>query len=115
MFDFSDTLKKYEQPITIIEPGEGHWDEDSGQWVPGEDEEVEATAAVLPLSDEERLQGEGGTYTSDDRKMYYHGELSHGQKVVINDNEYTVDKEKDYSFHASGLRIYILVRKGESG
>ncbi len=115
MFDFGGMLKKYEQPATTTVKTEGYFDDETGKWVPGELEIIETSAAILPLTDEEMMQGEGGSYTRDDRKMYYHGELPHGQEVKVGDKVYTVDAIKDYSYHALGLRVYILVRKGVAG
>ena len=112
--NFRTFLRRYEQPITITEYEDGAYDDDTGVWVPGEETEVEASAAVVPLSNDELLHEEGGRYTADDRKMYYHGEITQGQEVTTGGHTYLVDRAKDFSHHASGLWFYMMVRKGES-
>ena len=115
VFNFRRFLRRYEQPITILDKEEGSWCEETGQWDPGEETEIETQAAVVPLTDDELQSEEGGRYTADDRKMYYHGHLEKGAEVKISDDDYLVDRSKDYSQHASGLFFYMLVRKGEAG
>ena len=112
MFNFSDMLSSYSQSIKIITEADGHWDTNTGQWVEGTLTEVETEAAILPLPDNLLYDQLG--YTTRDRKMYYHGHIAEGEKVEIDDAEFTVTSPRDYSYHANGLRIYIL-RRSDAG
>lgn len=112
MFDFSQMLAQYAQPITLVEESPGSWDLPSGQWIPGATTETTITAPVLPLSREE-LQYDQLGYTTADRKIYLHQRIDKGQKILIDGIEFKVMATSDYSFHASGLRIYI-VRRADS-
>ena len=112
VFNFKNMLKEYEQDIIIIEHTDGYWCPDTGDYIEEGEEEAEVSAAVLPLTNDELTQDEGGTYTAEDKKIYYHGDLETGQTVKIDNLQYKVDAAKDYSHHASGLKIYIVVRKG---
>ena len=227
IFNFKTFLKRYEQPLKIIDTP-GQYDENTGQWVPGEETEIEINCPVVPLTDNELIPAEGGNYTAEDRKIYVHdsaafkeaaaiinnngksaafsvagvslgasgngvqvvfantgsaglsasydaktkvitinygsdedpdvvataeqivtvikrldgfaaavikdgdfaaadsmeitgvllggydGKLKRGQKVITGGKRYVVDREKDYSKHASGLRVYVIVQKGEA-
>ncbi len=114
VFNFKHFLRRYEQDIIIVSYNAGAYNEDTGQWVPGSETEVAARAAVVPLTDDELTSEGGGRYTSDDRKMYYHGQISQGQEVKVGAKTYLVDRSKDYGEHAGGLMFYMLVRKGGS-
>lgn len=114
MFDFSDMLAEYETDVTIASNPSGAWG-DAGKFVSGIPATMIVRGAVLPLSDDELQQGPGGSFTVNDRKLYIHQQLIQGQEVETGGHRYIVRAEKDYSAHASGLRIYILVREGEAG
>ncbi len=111
MFDKSEMLEPYSQPITIINKTGGEFNQSTGQWEKGEPSEVEIEAPVLPLSPDD-LRFDELTYTTSDRKIYLHQHLDIGQKVVIDGVNYTVMSRRDYSHHANGLRIYIVGRGG---
>jgi hypothetical protein len=120
MFDFTKLIAKYGKTIVIVEETEGHYDYDNGgTWVDGQHQEVEVTAALLPIGRNElnslnAQYGEGGRYTIEDRKLYIHQGLKIGQKLIDKstgeDKTYTCDKEADYSDHAKGLRTYLVRR-----
>ena len=117
-FNFKSFLRKYNQEIVIIEQTAGHWNTSTGQWVPGTETATATLATVVPLTNDELLHEEAGRYTADDRKMYYHGDIQLGLDVIVGSvsagTTYLVDRLKDYSHHATGLKMYMLVRKGES-
>ena len=114
VFNFKHFLRRYEQDIAIVSYNAGEYDEDTGQWVPGNETETATRAAVVPLTDDELMSEGGGRYTSDDRKMYYHGQINQGQEIKTGGKTYLVDRSKDYSEHASNLRFFMLKRKGDS-
>lgn len=119
MFDFRDLVANYSTPITIIEESEGYYDyENGGKWVPGEPQEIEATAAVVQMSVKElntmAQYGEGGVYTRDDRKIYIHRKLKIGQKIIHKGLKYKISQEADYSdLTEGGLRVYYARKVGE--
>ena len=113
MFNFSDMLAQYQQSIKIITEADGYWDTNTGQWVEGTLTEVETNAPILPVSPDD-LKFDDLTYNTSDRKMYYHSDIDIGAKVEINNVEFSVMQKRDYSHHASGLRIYIL-RRSDAG
>ncbi|HBQ85282.1 MAG TPA: hypothetical protein DD811_02200 [Syntrophomonas sp.] len=115
MFDFHNLIERYSSAITIISQSEGYHDyENGGIWVPGTEDRIETSGAVLPLSSRElneQLQyGEGGAYTRSDRKLYTHEDLETGELLEHSGNRYTVAEKMDYADIASGLRIYYIRR-----
>ncbi|MDD5484056.1 MAG: hypothetical protein PHP98_10500 [Kiritimatiellae bacterium] len=112
--DFKQFLRRYETVVAIISNPDGTWSED-GKFAPGEEKTEIVRGAILPLSGDELQQAEGGAYTANDRKLYIHRRLVQGQEVEARGVRYLVRAEKDYSAYASGLRVYILARKGEAG
>ncbi len=108
MFDFQTMLEQYQQDIVIITETDGSWGSD-GQWSEGTLTETETQAPVLPVSPDD-MKFDDLTYSANDRKIYYHGHLAIGQKVKIDDIEVSVMQRRDYSYHANGLRIYIVSR-----
>lgn len=108
--DFRSLLSRYKQPITVIEKGDGYYCDETGQWVEGEEEEIETKAVVMPMSADDLRHDEGGAYDADDRKLYIHRNLKRNQKVKVSGNEYTVMEKHDYSYHANGLWFYVLKR-----
>ena len=55
---------------------------------------------------------EGGTYTSEDRKLYCYKGMKKGTKVKHKNKTYTVMESKDYSDFDIGLFVYVLKRGG---
>lgn len=120
MFDFTKLIEKYGKKILIVEESEGYYDYDNGgTWVPGQSQEEEVTAALLPINKNElnslnAQYGEGGRYMTDDKKLYIHRQMKIGQQLIDgsagDDKIYTCDKEADYSDYANGLRMYIVRR-----
>ncbi len=113
--NFRHTLKRYSQDVTLITKTGGEYNDDTGLWEAGTETVLVVRAPVLPLNADELQQGNGGTYTADDRKIYLHQQLDRGQNVEIDGLRYLVEAEKDYDFHANGLRIYYLARRGDAG
>jgi hypothetical protein len=115
MLNFKNMLRRYEQPLSIISKAAGHWDDNTGQWIPGQETKINIKCPVVPLSNDDLIADEGGNYTQQDRKIYVHQKLKQGAEVQTGGHKYRVHAEKDYAAHASGLRIYVIVRKGEAG
>lgn len=96
----------------VKEPG--YYDE-IGHWVPGEETEVKVhPAALLPLNPDELTQDQGGTFTTNDRKLICYADISKGQEVIGNGDRYTNFGRRDYDDYAPELNIYILRREDES-
>lgn len=110
--DFRDFLREYMQDAYLKKREEGHYD--GGIWIPGEEVTVSFKAAITTFSDDYLQFGESGTYTEDDRKVFTYKKLERGQKITIANEQYTITGERDYSFYARGLRMYISEKDGES-
>ena len=112
MFNFKRLIKKYgKAPVTIKRYGQGHYDyENGGVWVKGEEEIIDIEGAVVPLSNSDLNYGEGGTYSSEDRKIYTYTEIGLGSKVTHKEKEYTVQEGKDYTDFDNGLNLYFMKR-----
>ncbi len=114
MFNFNDLLSKYSQPIKLFIKTDGKYDEQTGVWDPGETEEVNLEAPVFPLSNNDLQTGEGGRFTSEDRKTYLTQEVVQGQVIEVDGQAFTVAGVKDYSYYANGLRVCILQKVGQA-
>ncbi|WP_425447743.1 hypothetical protein [Dethiothermospora halolimnae] len=113
MFNFKGLIDKYSSPLIIYEGTDGYRDWDNGGvWVEGGKRPVEVQGAIVPLNTEDLKFDDGGTYTTDDRKLYIHRNLDIGEEVkdAIDGKTYQVHREKDYSRFANGLNIYFLKR-----
>lgn len=111
--DFRSFLRAYMIVIHLKEQLEGGYID--GVWVPGKEELVPFRAVVTSFTDDVLQFGEGGTYTTDDEKIYTYKKLERGQKVTVRGLSYTVTEERDYSFYAKGLRMYVIRRDDIEG
>lgn len=131
LFNFKRLIDKYSQgTIKALTKTEGYYDmENAGNWVEGQTiEQVICPGALVPLSNDELIVGEGtsrvgaskrlgeaGTYIHSDRKLYCYQRLEKGTKIAYTNNSgiqrlYTMMSAKDYSDYDTGLYIYILRR-----
>lgn len=108
--DFSSFIRPYMQTVYLLDKAEGEWV--GGIWVPGEEEEKPFQAAIMPLNDDLLAFGEAGTYTEHDKRIFTYHKLNQGQKIRVSEELYTITAEKDYSYYAEGLRVYIARREG---
>ncbi len=117
MFNFKRLIKKYSKfPVFILEEKEGYRDPDQGGiWVPGTIKETELkNAAVVPLSNDDLKFDEGGTYNTEDRKLYCYKDIVKGTKIKCKDKIYTILEKRDYSDYGQGLYIYFIKRGGSN-
>jgi hypothetical protein len=114
MFNFKNLIKKYSKtPVYLLEQTEGHYDySQGGIWVPGTITEVEKQGAVLPLTNEDLKYDEGGTYTTQDKKLYTYNDFEVGSKIKHKDLEYTIQEKQGYEEFDNGLNIYWCRRAG---
>lgn len=110
--DFSSFLRPYMITIYHVIETEGRYE--GGVWVPGEPERTPFRAAVVPFNDDSLQFGEAGTYTADDEKIFTYRKLYKGQKVEIRSEAFTITEERDYSFYARGLRMYVGRSDGDA-
>lgn len=114
-YNFERLIKKYSKfPVYELKETEGYHDPNQGGiYIQGTIEEILIEgAAVVPLSNDDLNYGEGGTYTTEDRKMYCYTKIEKGTKIKFKDKDYTVMESKDYEDFDIGLFIYILKRGG---
>lgn len=116
MYNFKRLINKYSKlPVYRLIETDGYYDIDNGNiWVDGDIAELVFDGAIVPLSNEELNFGEGGTYTTEDRKLYCYEDLEKGSKILHKEKDYTVMNEKDYEDFDKELRIYILKRGGRA-
>ena len=114
-FNFKRLIKKYSKiPAYRIFENEGYRDiNQGGKWILGSIQEVLIKdGAVVPLSNSDLKLDEGGTYTTEDRKLYCYEEISKGTKIKHKSKIYTVMEDKDYSDFDDSLFICVLKRGG---
>lgn len=117
MYNFKRLFKKYNKPFIKVVPGTpGYWDtEDTGKWIPPADPEpVETTGIILQLSDDDLRFDEGGTFTFEDKKILYEGEMSKGQTVIIDGEDYMIDRKKPFKLY-SHFTVYYCKRVTRGG
>lgn len=111
MFDFSDLIEEYSLAIQIILPADptdkGHYDEDTGEWVPPTPAEpINTNAVVIPFSSNEIYQS-GGRLSSADRQLVISMDIPIKSIVVSEGHKYSVEQELPYSAYA-GFNVYEL-------
>lgn len=115
MFNFKRLIKKYSKvPAYELKELPGYRDANQGGiYVPGRVEEILIEdGAVVPLSNNDLKLDEGGTYTTEDKKLYCYKDIREGSKVKHKDKEYTVMEKRDHSDYDEDLFIYVLKRGG---
>lgn len=112
-FNFKGLVAKFAiTPVYYAKEEPGYYDYDNmGVWVPGQMtwEQVEKAAAI-PISDRDLKYDTGGTYTTEDYKLYAYVDLKDGLKMKFKGRLYTLKKTRDYSDYDDGLRIYMMKR-----
>lgn len=112
-YNFRRLITKYSiTPVYISNETAGHNDYDNGGiWVPGATTWAAITgAAAIPISDRDLKYDNGGTYTTEDYKLFAYDDFEDGLKVLYKDQEYTLKKIRDYSDFDAGLMIYAMKR-----
>ncbi|MEV9641764.1 hypothetical protein ABZ756_13770 [Mammaliicoccus sciuri] len=111
--DFRSFLRPYMITVYLNERADGSDGEYvDGVWVPGTDTKTPFRAVITNFTDDILQFGEGGTYSTDDEKLYTYKKLERGQSVTVRKLDYTVMEERDYSFYGKGLRMYVIRRDG---
>lgn len=93
--------------ITLITLSEGSYD--GGKYVSGVTTETTITGAIVPVSDSKIYQS-GGVITAKDRELYTTEPISDsltGAKVVYNNNEYSIETERNFNDYDNAY-IYTL-------
>lgn len=109
--DFRSYLRPYMITIHLV----GYSEEGEyvdGVWVVGEEKNIPFRAVVTSFTDDVLQFGEGGTYTTDDEKIFTYKKLERGQTIKVRGLSYTLMEERDYSFYGRGLRMYVIRRDG---
>lgn len=92
--------------VAIVEGTEGYYD-DAGDWVsPSVLTPESRFGVILPLSEDDLKYDIGGTYSTQDRKLYTLESLKKGQKIQYKGVEYTVQTFKDYTDYTD-VFIYV--------
>ncbi|MCL2188431.1 MAG: hypothetical protein FWC16_00770 [Defluviitaleaceae bacterium] len=117
-FDFRELVGELAKPMQVIEETGGFYDHDNGgEWKPTTQERTVNAAAFnitrRDISGYGLNYGEGGTYTTEDIKIYIHEALAMGASAIWKGNPYTVSSQIDHSDYAHGLRTYLARRAGK--
>ena len=112
MYNFRNLINMYSSPsLYIMVKSEGYRDE-YGRWTESTEELVKIVGAVTPLSADDLVYGDGGTYNADDRKLYCYENLEKGTQILHKGNIYTIQNDLDYSEHDKDLHIFYM-RRGD--
>ena len=116
-FDFRELVGELAKPMEVTEETDGYFDhDDGGKWkAETQTRTVIAAAFNLTMRDVKGYgigYGEGGTYTTEDIKIYAHEPITIGASVKWKGNSFTVTGQIDHADHAKGLRIYVAKRAG---
>ena len=107
-FDFSYLINKYKSQLKAIIFIEGYYDE-KGDWVKGEEEEIEVYGAVISHKESKIFRSEG-KLTEKDKRLFTLEPISsalHGSKIVYGGNVYSiVDNVENAKF--TGVYAYTL-------
>lgn len=109
--DFRSFLRPYMRTMHI-KSGAEEGSYVNGVWIRGVSEPIPFRAVITSFTDDVLQFGEGGTYTTDDEKLFTYKRLERSQKVIVHELDYTVLEERDYSFYGKGLRMYVIRRDG---
>ena len=111
---FDELFEVYGGPLARISEASGHYNPDTGLWVPGGPVESEVDGLILPLSGADLRFDAPGTYTVSDRKLYLRQSLGLGERIRDQDGlVYRVLNARDYDRQA-GFSVYILRRDDAS-
>lgn len=112
-FNFRRLITKFAiTPVYYAQEEEGHYDYDNGGvWVPGVSTWAQIeNAAAVPISDRDLRYDSGGTYTTEDYKLYAYSALADGLKIKFKGRSFTLKQTRDYSEYDDGLHVYMLKR-----
>lgn len=108
-FNFDSLIDKYTVNFTVINIGEGHYD-DLGEWVTSEPVKTDMKGAVIGIS-ENKIYRSDGVLTEKDKQLYTKESLGKIDKahVVYDGNKYKVEQEpNEGNAQFTGVWSYIL-------
>lgn len=98
----------------LVKSGGRYSEENGGQWIPGNTEQVKFRGVVLPVNDRDLIYAEAGAYTQYSRKVYTNGYALKvgGQMLDPQDGiTYVVKQELGYnSIHP--IKRYLIDSEG---
>lgn len=111
--NFKNFIKHYSQTVNHIKVL-GFHNPDNGGKYERVTEKNEIKGAVMPLTREELNYDEGGTWNSEDRKLFTYNTLKKGDKIEYREEEYTIQQRLDFSDYDKGLNVY-FIRRSDDG
>ena len=94
-FNFSNLIRKYTRPFTVITKGEGYYD-DSGDYVDGTQTETTLYGAIIGFAEKKIYRSEG-TLTEQDKALHMLTPIDEalmGATVIFNGNKYRIETQK---------------------
>ena len=106
-FDFFDLINKYSTEFTLVEEGNGFYD-DKGSYVKGKVIKRELTGAIMNIRDSKLYRSEG-TLTSADKELYSFDKISNivNAFIVWKGNKYKIE-EAEENAEFTGVYRYTL-------
>ena len=116
-FDFRELVNSLARPMEVTEETGGSFDHgDGGKWkAETVTKTIMAAAFNITMRDIKGYGmsfGEGGTYTTEDIKIYAHEPITIGASIAWKGNRFTVSNQISHADHAKGLRLYVAKRAG---
>lgn len=108
-FDFDSLIDKYTVDFTVLNAGEGSYD-DKGDWVVSGSEEEQKQGAIIGIS-ENKIYRSDGVLTEKDKQLYTKESLGRIDKahVVYDGNKYKVEQEpSEGNAQFTGVFSYVL-------
>lgn len=103
---FKSVIDSQGVPFTAHIKGDGYYD-GFGEWVAGDSVPIETTGIILPISNDLLNFGDGGVYTTKEKRLLCVTPIPEGSNVEYKGNHYIVEAFKDYTDYTD-VHIYIL-------
>lgn len=96
LYSFERLIRKYFTTINIEFEKPGHYDDETGEYISGEEGTKDMQAAVIPMS-ERQLYQSGGRYTDSDKNIYTLEPLQPKTKIKYKEITYSVEQSSNYT------------------
>lgn len=106
IYRFTRLVQKYSNPLAMEIVSDGEYNEDTGEYVVGETENVTLMGAIMPLK-ARAIYESGGRLTESDRLLYSLTPFEEKQKVLYKEKVYTVEAYEEYIDFAD-FHYYLL-------
>lgn len=106
IMSFASMVHSQGVPFTAHISSNGHYDA-GGEWIAGDKATIEGIGVILPLSNDLLNYGDGGVYTTKEKRLLCIEPIPEGARVEYKGNVYAVEAFKDYTDYTD-VHFYIL-------